>query len=300
MQCLKSAKWLALFSLGTTSCDVHQPSVSENGRFFYANESSDNYSFLLDDKPAVIPKYTVGSVMLKPGLHSMTINGGKVIYFMVYPGNKGGILNPQRNFYYTYNFIYGNNGISSIYHLTVQELVVGDYLLKGRLHSSNSYVIDNNVFNCDYPIGTKIPENLDSSTTVSKVKTKCFSREELIKNLTEGEIFISQMLARKGVFSRDESATLSFEYPLNRPDFRDENIQHYADNMMEIVKVYRESTNPSQKQDFYNQYHTIVLKMVEIYDKWGSDGVCVEEKQKYEDFMVQTRAIFSAGTLIQQ
>lgn len=124
----------------------------------------------MDYHPIVVPNQSVGSLLLKPGVHVMITTTGEPVQFIVYPGNKGGILNPTQQFYYAYNYVYGTEGIPSLHHLNKQSLVVGHYQLSGRINSSNDYIIDNNVFNCDIPVGEQAPEALSSSAAVSQVK----------------------------------------------------------------------------------------------------------------------------------
>lgn len=297
MLCTKSAKYAAVLSFGITSCDVYQPHTSENGRFFFSNESLDNYSFFIDNKLIVIPRESVGSLYLKQGLHSMTMEQGKHIYFMVYPGNKGGILNPQKHIYYSYSFVYGNNGIPSIHDQIVQELKVGDYRVKGRVQSSDDIIIDNNVFNCDYPIGTRIPDELNSLTNVSKIKTKCFSYLEFINAISSDDKQIKQVSVREDKSVQQDTVSLMFDYPVILPVFDDQNIQQYAEKVNAIIHAYRRSDDPTTKQDFYNQYRIEVSSMAEIYSQWDTEDHCLEERQKYVLFLSQTAAIFSAGVL---
>lgn len=297
MLCAKSAKYVALLSFGITSCDVYQPHTSESGRFFFSNDSSENYSFFIDNKLMVIPKVSVGSLHLKQGLHSMTTEEGQHIYFMVYPGNKGGILNPQKHLYYSYSFVYGNNGIPSIHNKTIQELTVGDYRVKGRIESSDDFIIDNNVFNCDYPIGTRIPDELNSLTTVSKIKTKCFSYSELITAISSDDKQMTQLVVRQNEPVQNNTVSLTFDYFVTLPVFEDQQIQQYAMKVNTLIQDYRASSDPEKKQNFYNQYHVAVLNMAELYSQWETGDNCLEERQKYLQFLSQTTAIFSAGVL---
>ncbi|UBX48658.1 hypothetical protein LDO51_16135 [Providencia alcalifaciens] len=297
MLCVKSAKYAALLSFGITSCDVYQPHTSEDGHFFFSNDSSENYPFFIDNKLMVIPKTSVGSLYLKQGLHSMTTEEGQHIYFMVYPDNKGGILNPQKHLYYSYSFVYGNNGIPSVHNQTIQELTVGDYRIKGRVQSSDNIIIDNNVFNCDYSIGVQIPEQLNSLTTVSKIKTKCFSYSELITAISSDDKQMMQLVVRQNEPVQNNTVSLTFDYPVTLPVFEDQQIQQYAVKVNTLIQAYRGSADPEKKQDFYNQYHVAVSNMAGLYSQWETGGNCLEERQKYLQFLSQTAAILSAGVL---
>ncbi|CDG89350.1 hypothetical protein L7750_10445 [Xenorhabdus bovienii] len=45
-------------------------------------------------------------VELKPGKHVLETSDGKKQPFLVYSKNQGGIINPNRELYYTYNMVY--------------------------------------------------------------------------------------------------------------------------------------------------------------------------------------------------
>ncbi len=292
------AKWLGVFSLIISGCDVYQPAMIESGRFYFSNDTENDFTFFINHKSLVIPKNTTGSILLEPGAHTMTTKGNETIQFIVYPGNKGGILNPQKQFYYAYSFIHGTNGIPSIYHLTIQHLIVNHYQLSGKIHSSNDFVIDNNVFNCDFAIGGKVPEELTEHTGVSQVKTKCFSHQELLNMITADDALISQLSVRSAYPNEKESVTLRFDYPVAQPNFNNKDLQIYAQDIIELVNDFRTALDPNKKQFYYNQYHRKVSNMAKIYSQMGSEGRCLKDKQKYAIFINQTRAIFGAGALL--
>ncbi|MGJ3352578.1 hypothetical protein [Providencia sp. Je.9.19] len=298
MTAFQLVRWLGILSISISGCDVYQPIQPESGRFYFSNDMGEDVVFLIDEKSVVIPKHTVGSLFLGVGMHTMSTRDNQLIKFMVYPDNKGGILNPQHQLYYSYNFVHGTNGIPSIYHLTTQDVIVGDYHLKGKINSSNNYIIDNNAFNCDFAIGDEVPNILTTYTGVSQVKTKCFSRQELLDLLRSDDALISQLLVKKVFYNEKESVTLIFDYSLTAPNFTDENLQMYALDIFELLNDYRGSTDSDKKQFYYNQYHKLVSRMTRIYGQLGSEEYSMVEKQKYLTFMNQTRAIFNAGILM--
>lgn len=286
------------FGLGLSGCDIYPIATSESGRFYFTNDSSDSFTFLMDYQPIVIPQQGVGSILLKPGIHSMTTESGKFVRFIVYPGNKGGILNPSRQLYYAYNFTHGTEGIPAVYHLSKQSLVVNNYQLSGAINSSNDYVIDNNVFNCDFAVGTQVPEVLNSFTAVSQVKTKCFTHKELVDLIDNEDILVSQLIIQKMIINEPQSVTINFDYPLPTPEFSDEALQMYALDIVHLINNFRCSLDPDRKQYYYSQYHSKISSMAIIYSQMGTDRQSRQEKRKYINFMQQTRAIFDAGTLM--
>lgn len=291
---------IMVFGLGLSlsGCDGNQTIVPESGRFYFTNDSSDSFIFLIDYQPIVIPQNGIGSISLNPGFHSMTTETGKVVQFIVYPGNKGGILNPTQQLYYAYDFIYGTEGIPAVYHLNKQSLVIDGYELMGRVNSSNDYVIDNNVFNCDIAIGEYVPEALVSSTTVSKVKTKCLTHKELVDLIRNEDVFLSQLRIKKLINDEMQSVTVDFKYPLSQPNFSDEILQMYALDVVGLINNFRRSLDPQRKAFYYNQYHDNISHMAVIYSRMGSDKRSQLEKRKYAEFIRQTQAIFAAGTLM--
>ncbi|ELX8378101.1 hypothetical protein AB7W88_00850 [Providencia vermicola] len=293
-------KTLLVVSLGfsISACDDPKTITSESGRFYFTNDSSESLIFFIDYQPIVIPHQGVGSILLRPGPHLMTTMSGKAVQFIVYPGNKGGILNPNKQIYYTYSFVHGTEGIPSIHHLKKQSLVVNGYLLNGRINSSNDYIIDNNVFNCDFHVGEAVPEEINSSTTVSQVKTKCLTHKELVDLIHQEDGLISQLIVKKMVNHANQSVTVHFDYPLTQPDFSDEALQLHAQEVVNLIDSFRRSLDPQRKQFYYNQYHNKISHMAIIYSQMGSDRSSLQEKRKYAEFMQQTRAIFGAGTLM--
>lgn len=288
------------FSLGfgLSGCEGNQTIAPESGRFYFTNDSSDSFIFLIDYQPVVIPQKSTGSIFLNPGFHTMTTETGKMVQFIVYPGNKGGILNPAQQFYYAYDFIYGTEGIPAVYHLNKQSLVIDGYELRGRINSSNDYIIDNNVFNCDVAVGESVPEAFVSSTAVSQVKTKCLTHKELVDLISREDVLLSQLRIKKLINDEMQSATMHFNYPLSQPNFSDEILQMYALDIMCLIDNFRHSLDPQRKSFYYNQYHDKISNMAVIYSRMGSDKRSQLEKRKYAKFMQQTQAIFGAGTLM--
>lgn len=285
-------------SVMISGCDNNQSIISESGRFYFTNDTSDSFIFFMDYHPIVVPNQSVGSLLLKPGVHVMITTTGEPVQFIVYPGNKGGILNPTQQFYYAYNYVYGTEGIPSLHHLNKQSLVVGHYQLSGRINSSNDYIIDNNVFNCDIPVGEQAPEALSSSAAVSQVKTKCLTHKELTDLIHRGDAFISQLMVKKVPHGEKQSVTVHFDYPLTTPNFTDEVLQMYAQEVVGLVNRFRHSLDPQRKQFYYNEYHNKISHMAVIYSQMRNDGTALLEKCKYAEFMQQTRAIFGAGILM--
>ncbi|MDX4944466.1 MULTISPECIES: hypothetical protein [Providencia] len=295
---LMSAVMVLGLGLSLSGCDSNQTITPESGRFYFTNDSSDSFIFLIDYQPIVIPKNGVGSISLSPGFHSMTTATGKVVQFIVYPGNKGGILNPTQQFYYAYDFIYGTEGIPAVYHLNKQSLVIDGYELVGRINSSNDYIIDNNVFNCDIAVGEYVSEILAGSTTVSKVKTKCLTHKELVDLIRNEDVLLSQLIIKKLINDEVQSVTVDFNYPLSPPHFSDETLQMYALDVVCLINNFRRSLDPQRKAFYYNKYHDNISNMAVIYSRMGSDKRSLLEKRKYAEFMQQTQAIFGAGTLM--
>lgn len=96
---------------------------------------------------------------------------------------------------------------------------------------------------------------------------------------------------------QNNTVSLVFDYPVTLPNFEDQQIQQYAMKVNTLIQAYRASEDPEKKQNFYNQYHVAVSNMAERYSQWETGDNCLEERQKYLQFLSQTAAIFSAGVL---
>lgn len=290
-------KWFGLFCLSVGGCDVNQSMSPEDNRFYFSNDTVDTLIFYIDQKPVVAPQNSIGSVLLSPGIHTMSTEEGQLAKFIVYPESKGGVLNPKGNIYYAYSFVYGTNGIPSVYHLTPRSLIINGYAVSGKIQSWNEYVIDNNIVNCDFMIGEQVPGELSTSTRVSQVKTKCFSHQELVDAIATGEPLISQLSVKKLFENEPESVSLSFDYSVLNPSFTHRELAAPAGEIINIINHFIASTDPNKKQFYYNQYQRLVYIMAQVYSQLdGEDSL--EDKQKYSLFMRQTREVFRPGTRI--
>ncbi|AYY80510.1 MULTISPECIES: hypothetical protein [Proteus] len=293
-----------------TGCDNPAIREKQNGVFYINNNQLELLKFTIDNTHFVMEKGEVKKIKLNDGMHVLVDSQGKKSVFMIYPGNRGGIINPDRDIYYSFTTVFKQESrlLESI-RIEERAIWVNGMLVRGAIASSDSLFIDNNIFNCDIPIDESIPTYLPDWEGNEKVNvlTKCFSKDDFHQYIAKypyGINFYSErdlltQYSTKDNFSWiDENNTrtdslLPLEYNFK---FCNEKLTGEAKSIYKIMEQYLASRDPEEKQVFYDEYHKHVIKMAIIYNQQLQNNIFVD-REAYLEFMKTNGRLFGAGIL---
>ncbi|MEQ4986361.1 hypothetical protein ACBQ20_09310 [Proteus vulgaris] len=293
-----------------TGCDYPAIREKQNGVFYISNNQLELLEFKIDNIKFVMGKGEVKKIKLNNGEHVLVDGQGKQSIFMIYPGNRGGIINPNRDIYYSFTALFKQEYTpSEEMHIEERTVWVNGILLRGAINSSDSLFIDNNIFNCDIPIDESLPTYLSDWEGNEKVNvlTKCFTKNDFhqyiikfpygIKFYSERDL-LTQYKAENQFNWIDENNTRTDSLsPLEANfSFSDENLMKEAISIHEIVKKYLTSRNSTERILFYDEYHKHIMKMAILYDQQIRRHIFVD-REMYLDFIKKNGRIFGAGIL---
>lgn len=169
---------------------------------------------------------------------------------MVYPGNRGGIINPNRDIYYSFTTLFKQEyPPSEEIRIDERTVWVNGILLRGAINSSDSLFIDNNIFSCDIPIDEPLPTYLsdwDGNEKVSAL-TKCFTKDDFyqyiikfpygIKFYSEHDL-LTQYITEDNFnwIDKNNTRTDSLSPLDDNFSFNDEKLMKEAISIHEVVK----------------------------------------------------------------
>lgn len=228
---------------------------------------------------------------------------------MIYPGNRGGIINPNREIYYSFTSVFKPDDTLDDLHIDERTVWINGILVRGAINSSDSLFIDNNIFNCDIPLDESLPTYLSDWDDNEKVNvlTKCFSREDFYQYIakypygihfySERDLLTEYLATDKfnwidGGNTRTDNLT-PLEYNVK---FSNEKLTKEANSIYEIMKKYLASRDPKEKQIFYDEYHKYLVRMAMIYNQQIQNNIFVD-RDAYFEFMKKNGRIFGAGIL---
>lgn len=293
-----------------TGCDYPAIREKQNGVFYINNNQLEPLEFKIDNTKFVMEKGEVKKIKLNNGEHILVDSQGKQSIFMVYPGNRGGIINPNRDIYYSFTTLFKQEyPPSEEIRIDERTVWVNGILLKGAINSSDSLFIDNNIFSCDIPIDEPLPTYLSDWEGNEKVSTltKCFTKDDFyqyiikfpygIKFYSEHDL-LTQYIAEDNFNWIDENNTRTDNLsPLeDNFSFNDEKLMKEAISIQEVVKKYLTSRDPSERKLFYSEYHKHIMKMAILYDQQIRRQIFVD-REMYLDFIKKNGRIFGAGIL---
>ena len=266
-----------------------------NGNFYFSQSGVEPVTFNIDEQQIELHPNQIGEVELSAGLHTLTLSNGQLNKFIVYPGNKGGIINPQRETYYAYSFFTGTEQKINPFSLANNMVAVGNFSIVGAIESSDALFIDNTLFKCNYAIGQKPPYELLESDGANKLMTKCFSQKELLEQISQDDALLSQLRITRTKSAIKNTVTIDFDYKSVVPNFVDSSLQFQAMRVYNVVNDYRNSPDITEKKYYFDLYHKYISDMAHIYSTLSADSHDSAEKKKYADFMNKSGAIFEAG-----
>ncbi|HGJ5872550.1 MULTISPECIES: hypothetical protein [Arsenophonus] len=289
----------SLFVLLLASCDERQSSNSADGKFYISHNNKDALYFKIDNHPIKLIQGEIKHVDLQSGKHTIEYPIGQKTEFIVYPGNQGGIINPTRQYYYAYSSVFKEIISNQSLFLKHNQIIVDGIKVQGPILSSNALLIDNNVFKCDYAIGTSFLNvlALNKSKQLDRhVKTKCFTKEEFIHFLSLVESKVDNIhIIDKGI-NEQNTVTHSFEYALPMANFNNYSLQSYANKIVEIVDNFKNINNVESKAQIYEEYYQYLYNMAKVYSSFHL-GQNKHDRDEYSAFINQTNMIFNAGIL---
>lgn len=293
----------------TMGCDRTINPTVQTGIFYISNNNNMPLEFYIDNTHFSINKGEVKKIKLEDGQHVLVdINGIKKV-FMVYPGNQGGIINPSRAIYYSFTSVLTPKENPNNFYLNTHSIWINGQLISGAINSSDAMFIDNNVFNCNVPIGETINAYIDDrkNKAIANVLTKCYSQvsfANLLKKNPEGINFYPKVELLPDELNKNDfnwineenTRTEDFIFRLDKIRFNNKKLVKEAQNINYIVHQYLTSRDISDRATYYNAYHTHIMNMAEIYNEQIQNNI-FDDKDAYIRFMIETSRIFEAGVL---
>lgn len=128
------------------------------------------------------------------------------------------------------------------------------------------------------------------------MKTKCFTKEELIDFLSMMESKVNNIhIIYKGVNEKNTITNL-FEYASPIANFNNYSLQSYAKKVVEIVDNFKNSNNVESKAQIYEEYYQHIYNMAKVYSTFHL-GQNKHDRDKYSAFINQTNMIFNADII---
>ncbi|CAQ85601.1 MULTISPECIES: hypothetical protein [Photorhabdus] len=287
------------FFFALTACDLIKDLDDEAGKFYFSNSGNTPLQFKIDDQSFNLKEDEIGIVDLKVGEHVMETADGQQTPFMVYPNNKGGIINPNKDMYYTYSMVYATNE-NSANHFSppINQVVINGEVYEGPIHSTNAVFIDNNFFRCTYPIGTPFPDEIKSwdKKSVGSIETKCFNKKEFLTfyHNEAGEPINPQ--ATINVAANSDSITDYFGNSVPSADFENPDLQAKAQKIVALLQQFVQSKDANVQKDFQKQYHELIIDLIQVSSK-AAVHQTKEENEKYNHFSQQSGNVIGAGIM---
>lgn len=290
-------------------CDNPAKRERQNGVFYISNNRLEPLEFKVDNAYFVMGKGEVKKIKLNNGQHLLVDSHGQQSEFMIYPGNRGGIINPNRDIYYSFTTVFKQEDAPENLHIDERTVWINGMLVSGAINSSDSLFIDNNIFNCDIPLDESLPTYLPDWESNEKVNvlTKCFSKDDFFQYIARYPYGIHFYSERD--FSTEHLAMDKFNWidklntrtdnlvPLEHNiQFRNEKLAKEANSIYEIMEKYLASRDPNEKQIFYDEYHKYLVRMAIIYNQQLQNDIFVD-RDAYFEFIKNNGRLFGAGIL---
>ncbi|OTA17322.1 lipoprotein [Xenorhabdus vietnamensis] len=286
---------LASLPFFLTACDFLD-SDDRIGQFYFTNSAELPLEFKIDDRTFSVKRNEVGMVDLKPGKHILETTKGKKQSFFVYPQNKGGIINPNRELYYAYNMMYVVGDYENKHIPRGKEVVIDGMIFEGGIRSSDSVFIDNNAFHCSYQLGMPLPDEITIRDEKMKqaVRTKCFSKQEFIGfyEKESGEKFSSPN-DPDSLYSNENTVTDQFYYQIPTANFSDPILQKDATELVSLIKDYIRSDSVTEQEELRKKHTDIIMHRLNRDDS----NFDVKERVKFEKLCNQVNDIIAAGII---
>ncbi|MBQ0212984.1 hypothetical protein KAH51_05855 [Proteus vulgaris] len=293
----------------TTGCEPAANSNSQSGVFYISNNKTVPLVFQIDENSFWLNTGEVKEIKLENGKHVLVDADGEKKIFMIYPGNHGGIINPSRDIYYSFTSAFSPKGNDEHLYLTTRSIWIDGQLVSGAINSSDATFIDNNIFQCEIPLNKPITTYLSDwdNKRMGNVLTKCFSQSEFQDFLSKKPYDIhvysaaSLLEAHKeqnkyNWINNENTRTDDFIPTISNITFNNSEMLKEAKNIYKITNSYLASRDPSEKINYYNQYHFHVMAMAIVYSQQIRNDI-FDDKEAYFKLINETGRIFGAGIL---
>ncbi|WP_109408752.1 hypothetical protein [Proteus genomosp. 4] len=293
----------------TTGCEPAANSNSQSGVFYISNNKTVPLVFQIDENSFWLNTGEVKEIKLENGKHVLVDADGEKKIFMIYPGNHGGIINPSRDIYYSFTSAFSPKENDEHLYLTTRSIWIDGQLVSGAINSSDATFIDNNIFQCEIPLNKPITTYLSDwdNKRMGNVLTKCFSQSEFQDFLSKKPYDIhvyseaSLLEAHKeqnkyNWINNENTRTDDFIPTISNITFNNSEMLKEAKNIYKITNSYLASRDPSEKINYYNQYHFHVMAMAIVYSQQIRNDI-FDDKEAYFKLINETGRIFGAGIL---
>ncbi|MDR1877113.1 MAG: hypothetical protein LBQ84_05765 [Flavobacteriaceae bacterium] len=232
--------------------------------FILDNPTDQSISVKVDDAQYKLAPLSREKLTLEVGKHSMQWNN-QTTEFVVYDGNKGGVLNPTNSTYYKFNMAYAMEGhenrVSPLEHViyidSIEYNVPAD-IIKG-------VVIDNGSVNATYSLDEPFPEEITVYGDQTKdIKSKLFSKNDFI-NFIEKETDTKGYHEENKIKSTSAPTTEKVEPVVYEvPNFKNGKLKQAAEKLVELDKAYAKAYTASEQKSIMKDYKKAWENYVQI------------------------------------
>ncbi|MGG4606919.1 hypothetical protein [Providencia sp. Me31A] len=300
MKTILKCSWLIAAVVSLSACDDIE-NYGGKGKFYYSNPSTHTITFKLDDKNYDIFPDSKGVIFLSSGLHHLENAQGDVTDFFIFENNSGGIINPNQFVYYTLSEVYAVDGKETHFKPANYPIVINGHTLDLPIRSSNSIVIDGNLFGCNYPIGEEFPESitLNDHKLEGNIKSKCFDKLELIKYMKDvyGENLLPQNNYNDSLYS--DSINMNFFYDIPRANFDNPSVQQKAELLVQLVTQLKNSNDANIHKKLNKSFHQAVIEFVDTYAENATSNTA-SENIEYNNFIQRINFLRENGVWIRE
>ncbi|GAB1438515.1 hypothetical protein MASR2M36_12670 [Providencia sp.] len=293
MKIILKYSWLIAAVVSVSACDDNEI-FGGKGQFYYSNPSTNTVKFKLDGKNYDILPDDKGVILLSSGLHHLENSQGDTTDFFVFENNSGGIINPSQFVYYTLSEVYAVEGKENNFKPASYPIVINGQALNLPIRSSNSTVIDANLFRCTYPIGEKFPDSitLHDHKLDGNIRSKCFDKIELIKYM--GDEYGVNLSPQNGYNGSLDSINMDFVYEVPKADFEDPIVQQKAELLVQLVTQLKNANDADIHKKLNTEFHQSFTELVEAYTASSASNT-VSENVKYNNFIEKINSLRGNG-----
>lgn len=300
MKTILKCSWLIAVIVSLSACDDVEI-FGGKGKFYYSNPSTNTVTFKLDGKSYDILPDDNGVILLSSGLHHLENSQGYITDFFVFENNSGGIINPNQFIYYTLAEVYAVDGKEANFKPASYPIVINGHALNLPIRSSDSTIIDANLFGCTYPIGEKFPDSitLNDHKLDGNIKSKCFDKLELIQYMRDE--YGQNLLPQNGHNASLDSNSINMEffYEVPKVNFDNPSVQQKAEALVQLITQLKNSNDVNIHKKLNKKFHQAVIEFVDAYVA-NSTSNTVSENVKYNDFIQKINYLRENGIWIRE
>ncbi|MFS1538680.1 MAG: hypothetical protein ACL7BU_08315 [Candidatus Phlomobacter fragariae] len=96
----------SIFVLLLASCSEGQLTNSADGKFYISHNNKDALYFKIDNHIIKLIQGEIKQLDLQSGKYTIEYPLGQKTEFIIYSGNRDGIINPTKQYYYAYSLVF--------------------------------------------------------------------------------------------------------------------------------------------------------------------------------------------------